>query len=186
MLWCSAVLKIIAVLIWRDLVRYRYYVIRLSPIQLITEICPSFLCFCLQSFFTWTSSAPLCGWGSGLGRSWCLLSNSQNSSNYLALSSSFQQISRSNARSCISASVVDPDPTVLGASGSGSFIILLESGFGSRPESRSFHQQAKQVRKTLISTILWLIFDLLSIKTDVKGPSKSDKQKKLWIKTYVW
>ncbi len=35
----------------------------------------------------------------------------------------------------------------------------------------------KIVRKTLISTVLWLLFDLLPLKNDVKVPSKSNKQK---------
>ncbi len=36
----------------------------------------------------------------------------------------------------------------------------------------------KKVRKTLISTILWLLFDFLSIKTDVKVTVTSNKEKK--------
>jgi hypothetical protein len=55
-----------------------------------------------------------------------------------------------------SSSVVDPDLYVSGPSGS-SFVIIL---YG----SRSLHQQAKKVWKTLISTILWLFFDNLSLK----------------------
>ncbi len=35
----------------------------------------------------------------------------------------------------------------------------------------------KKVRKTLICTILWLLFDFLSMKTDVNVPSKRKKAK---------
>ncbi len=53
-----------------------------------------------------------------------------------------------------------PDPYVFGPA---------VSAFGSvsqkyRSESGSFHHQAKIVRKTLISTVLWLLFDFLSLK----------------------
>ncbi len=41
----------------------------------------------------------------------------------------------------------------------------------------SFHHQAKRVRKTLISTVLWLLYDFLSLKNDVNVPSKRNKQK---------
>jgi hypothetical protein len=49
-------------------------------------------------------------------------------------------------------------------------------------KSGSFHQQAEKVRKTLISGI----FLLLSLKTDVKVPSKSNKQKNLEQKVFCW
>jgi hypothetical protein len=39
--------------------------------------------------------------------------------------------------------------------------------------------QAKIVRKTLISIVLWLIYEILSLKNDVNVPSKSNKKKKL-------
>jgi hypothetical protein len=52
--------------------------------------------------------------------------------------------------------VVDPDPYVYGPPG-------------------SYHQQAKK------TTILWLIFYFLSLKTDVNLPSKSNKQKNLYF-----
>jgi hypothetical protein len=45
--------------------------------------------------------------------------------------------------------------------------------------SGSFYHQAKKLRKTLIPTALWLLFDFLSLKNDVKVPSKSDKQ--IWF-----
>jgi hypothetical protein len=41
------------------------------------------------------------------------------------------------------------------------------------------HQQAKTLRKTLISTVLWLLYDFLSLKSDVKEPTVSNKQEKL-------
>jgi hypothetical protein len=39
--------------------------------------------------------------------------------------------------------------------------------------------QAKKVRKTLIPTFLWLLYDFLSSKNDVNVPSKSNDQKKI-------
>ncbi len=39
----------------------------------------------------------------------------------------------------------------------------------------------KIVRKTLISTVLWLLFDFLSLKTDVKVPLKSTMQKNFFF-----
>jgi hypothetical protein len=47
-------------------------------------------------------------------------------------------------------------------------------GFG----SGSFHHQAKIVRKTLISTVLRLLYDL-SLKNDLDVPSTRNKQKKI-------
>ncbi len=43
-------------------------------------------------------------------------------------------------------------------------------GFGSG--SGSFHHQSKIVRKSLISTVLWLLHDFISWKNDVNEPSK--------------
>jgi hypothetical protein len=48
---------------------------------------------------------------------------------------------------------------------------LYGSGFG------PFHQQAKKVTKTLISTFLWLGYDFFSLKADVNVPSKSIEPK---------
>jgi hypothetical protein len=59
-------------------------------------------------------------------------------------------------------SVADPD--VFGPLGSG-----------------SFYHQAKLVRKTLIPTVLWLLYDFFSLKNYVNVPSKSNKQKTLLI-----
>jgi hypothetical protein len=50
--------------------------------------------------------------------------------------------------------------------------ICQRYGSGSDSGSRSFHQ-AKIVRKTLIPTVSWLLYDLLSLKNDVNVPSKS-------------
>ncbi len=36
--------------------------------------------------------------------------------------------------------------------------------------SGSFHHQAKIARKTFISTLLWLLYDFLSLKNDASGP----------------
>jgi hypothetical protein len=49
--------------------------------------------------------------------------------------------------------------------------------YGPGPGSGFFNQQAKKVRKTLIFTILMLLYDFLSIKTDINVPSISKKQK---------
>ncbi len=57
------------------------------------------------------------------------------------------------------------------ASGSVSQRYGSGSGFG------SFYHQAKIVRTTLIPTVLWLLFDFLSLKNDVNVPSKSNKRK---------
>ncbi len=54
----------------------------------------------------------------------------------------------------------DPDPHVFGPPGFGSISLRYGSGSG----SGSFFHQAKKVRKTLIPTALWLIFDFLSLK----------------------
>jgi hypothetical protein len=70
--------------------------------------------------------------------------------------------------------VADPDPSdpyVFGPPGSGA------GPSSQRYGSRSFYHQAKIVRKTLIPTVLWLLFDFLSLKNDVNVPSKSNRQK---------
>jgi hypothetical protein len=61
----------------------------------------------------------------------------------------------------------DPDPYGVGPPGS--VIILYGSG--------SFHQKAKKARKTLIPTILCLLFGFLSMETDVNVPRKGNRQK---------
>jgi hypothetical protein len=53
----------------------------------------------------------------------------------------------------------DPDPPVRGMDPDPSII------------------KQKTVRKTLISIVLWLLLDFLSLKNDVNVPSKSNKQK---------
>ena len=53
-------------------------------------------------------------------------------------------------------------------SGSGSMSLKYGSGSGSG--SGSFHHQVKIVRKTFISTVLWLLYDFLSLKNDVNVP----------------
>ncbi len=77
----------------------------------------------------------------------------------------------------------DPsDPYVFGppGSGSGSASQRYGSGYG------SFYQ-GKIVRKTLIPTVLRLLFDLLSLKNDVNVPSKRNKQKNLFFKlVFCW
>ncbi len=81
-------------------------------------------------------------------------------------------------------SVADPDlnpvpsdPYVFGPPGSGS----IRQGHGSG--SGSFYHHAKIVRKTLIPTILRLLFDYLSLKNDAKNfASKSNMQKPFFVK----
>ncbi len=75
-------------------------------------------------------------------------------------------------------SVADPDPNpdpsdpyVFGPPGSWSGSISQRYG----SESGSFYHQAKVVRKILIPTALWLLFDFLSLKNDVNVPSKTNK-----------
>jgi hypothetical protein len=66
----------------------------------------------------------------------------------------------------------DPDPLVRDmqyASGSGSV-------------SGSFYHHAKIVRKTLIPTVLWLLWDFLSVKNNINVPSKSNKQQNFFLK----
>ncbi len=70
----------------------------------------------------------------------------------------------------------DPkDPYVFGPPGSGSISTRYESG----SSCGSFYNQAKMVRKTLISTVLWLLYDFLSLKNDVNVALKSNKQKNI-------
>jgi hypothetical protein len=89
---------------------------------------------------------------------------------------------------CGSRSPSPKDPYVFGPPG---------SGFGSvrqRYGSGSFYHQAKIVRKTLIPTVLWLLYDFLSLKwckcTFKKYKQKnsfvgilkvSDKNSRIWI-----
>ncbi len=67
----------------------------------------------------------------------------------------------------------DPDPYVFGPPGSGSG--SSSHRYGSR--IRILLSSSKIVGKTLITTVLWLLFDVLSLKNDVNVPSKSNKQK---------
>ncbi len=71
--------------------------------------------------------------------------------------------------------VADPDldPYVFWPPGSGSISRRYVIGSG----SGSFYHQAKIVSKTLIPTVLWLLYDFLSLKNDVNVASKSNKQK---------
>jgi hypothetical protein len=77
--------------------------------------------------------------------------------------------------------VYPPDPHVFGPPGSGSTGQRNGSGSGScsGSGSGSFYHHAKIVRKTLIPTIFFTLFDFLSLKNDVNVASKSNKQKKL-------
>ncbi len=65
--------------------------------------------------------------------------------------------------------------TFFGSPGSGS----TSQRYGSR--SGSFNHQAKIVRKTLISSVLCLHLDSLSLKNDVNVPSKSNEQKSFFV-----
>ncbi len=66
-------------------------------------------------------------------------------------------------------SIHQKNPYDLGLLGSGSVSQKYASG--------SFFHLAKIVRKTLIPTVLWLLFDFLSLKNDVNIPSKSISRK---------
>ncbi len=66
--------------------------------------------------------------------------------------------------------VPDPDPYVFEPPGSASGSVICLYG--------SFHQQAK-MKKTLISTVLWLFYDFLSLMNDVNPPSKRIKHSNL-------
>jgi hypothetical protein len=51
-------------------------------------------------------------------------------------------------------------------------------GSGSVSGSGSFYHQAKVVRKTLIPTVLLLLYDFLSLKNDLNVASKSTNKQK--------
>ncbi len=71
-----------------------------------------------------------------------------------------------NHRIYVFLGLLDPDPLIRGMD--------LDAG--------SFYHWGKIVRKTLISTVLWLLFDFLPLKNDVKVPSKSNMQKNFFLK----
>ncbi len=71
--------------------------------------------------------------------------------------------SRSNFQYMGCGSVPDPDPHVFGPTRSG-----------------SFYYQAILVRETLIPSVLWLLFDFLSLNNYVNVTSKGKKQKNLF------
>ncbi len=85
-------------------------------------------------------------------------------------------------------SVADPDPNLdldlsdpydFGPPGSGSGSVSQRSG--------SFYHAAKIVSKTLIPSVLWLLFDFLSLKNYVNVPSKRHRQKNFGKKiVYCW
>jgi hypothetical protein len=87
-------------------------------------------------------------------------------------------------RASFNTSVADPnqdppDPYVFGPPGSGSS--------SQRNGSGSFYHQAKIIRKTLISAVLWLLFDFFSLKNDVNVTSKGNKQEKtLFELVFCW
>ncbi len=64
-------------------------------------------------------------------------------------------------------SVADPDPDVFGPAGSGSVSTRYGSG--------SFSNQSTTVRKPLIPTVFWLLYDFLLLKNAVKVALKSIK-----------
>jgi hypothetical protein len=61
------------------------------------------------------------------------------------------------------------DPDVLGPPGSGSVSKMFGSG--------TFYHQLKIERKTLIPTVLRLLYDFLSLQNDVNVVSKSNTKK---------
>ncbi len=78
------------------------------------------------------------------------------------------------------ASVADPDPCVFWPPGSGSINQRYGSGSG------SLYHQAKLVRKTLIPTVLWLLFDFFIFKNYLNVPSKSNKHKNFSKLVFCW
>ncbi len=46
---------------------------------------------------------------------------------------------------------------------------------------RILQSQSRNSKKTLIPTVLWLLFDFLSLKNDVNVPSESKKQKNILL-----
>jgi hypothetical protein len=64
--------------------------------------------------------------------------------------------------------LLDPDP------------LVQRHGSG----SGSFYHQAKKIRKTLIPTVLLILFDFLSLKNYVNVHSKSNKQKKKYFNLF--
>ncbi len=55
----------------------------------------------------------------------------------------------------------------------------LKSRAVSQRYGSALPSSSKNSRKTLISTLFWLLYDFLSLKNDVNVPSKSNKQKNL-------
>jgi hypothetical protein len=49
------------------------------------------------------------------------------------------------------------------------------------PDPGSSYHQAKIGRKPLITTVLCLLFDFLSLKNDVNVPSRSNRQKLFFL-----
>jgi hypothetical protein len=78
--------------------------------------------------------------------------------------------------------VLGLDPHVFGPLGSGFGSISKRYGSGS--SSRSFYHQAKIVRKTLIPTVLWLLLDFLSLKTDVNDLQKVISRKSFLLASW--
>jgi hypothetical protein len=71
------------------------------------------------------------------------------------------------------------DPNVCGPPGSRTGSISERHGAGS--VSGSFYHLAKIVKKTLIPTVLLLLFDFLLLKNDVNVPSKRKKHKNFFF-----
>jgi hypothetical protein len=73
------------------------------------------------------------------------------------------------------ASVADPDPIIRGTA--------PDPAPDSAPNTDPYIIKQKELKKTLIPTVLLLFYDFLSLKNDVNGHSKSNKQKTL--KKYI-
>ncbi len=67
-------------------------------------------------------------------------------------------------------SVADRDPHSYVFEPPGSASGSVRNKYGSGSGSGSFYPQAKIVRKTLISSVLWLLYDFLSLKNDKNVP----------------
>jgi hypothetical protein len=74
---------------------------------------------------------------------------------------------------CAGTSVRDQDSYVYGPPGPESVIYLYAYGSGF-----FFYQQAKIFRKTLNPTVLWLLYDFLSLKNDINWINVSSKTKR--------
>jgi hypothetical protein len=77
-----------------------------------------------------------------------------------------------------------PDPGSRGQKGTGSRIWIRNTGYGIW--IRILLSISKYSRKPLISTVLRLLFDFLSLKNDVKVPSESNMRENFFLLVFCW